>query len=87
MSAFRNPALPKLLASALLACCPFVPVIAQESADFTPAALQALPAQDWRTNGGNLFNQRYSPLSVIDRSNVAQLKGVWHVRTNSRVTV
>jgi quinohemoprotein ethanol dehydrogenase len=44
------------------------------------ADLAALPTVDWPTNGGNLFNQRYSPLKEIDRSNVAGLKGVWRAR-------
>ncbi|MEZ4701582.1 MAG: PQQ-binding-like beta-propeller repeat protein [Rhodothermales bacterium] len=38
------------------------------------------PPADWPTNGGTLSNQRYAPLSQIDRTNVALLKGVWHVR-------
>ncbi|HXS78989.1 MAG TPA: PQQ-binding-like beta-propeller repeat protein [Gammaproteobacteria bacterium] len=38
------------------------------------------PAVGWPTNGGNWYNQRYSPLTEIDRSNVAHLKGVWHTR-------
>ena len=35
------------------------------------------PQVGWPTNGGNWYNQRYSPLTEIDRSNVANLKGVW----------
>ena len=34
----------------------------------------------WPTNGGNWYNQRYSPLTEIDRSNVANLKGVWRTQ-------
>src|SRR5262252_9974039 len=48
--------------------------------DFSAARLAALPTTGWPTNGGNLYNQRYSPLKAIDRSNVAQLKGVWRAR-------
>jgi alcohol dehydrogenase (cytochrome c) len=44
------------------------------------AVLTALPTTSWPTNGGNLSNQRYSPLKAIDRSNVAQVKGVWRSR-------
>ena len=40
------------------------------------------PRDGWRTNGGNLGNQRYSPLTRIDRGNVAQLKGVWRTHLN-----
>ena len=47
---------------------------------FSAATLTALPTTSWPTNGGNLYNQRYSPLKAIDRSNVARLKGVWRTR-------
>jgi quinohemoprotein ethanol dehydrogenase len=36
-----------------------------------------LPTAAWSTNGGDLYNRRYSSLTQIDRSNVAQLKAVW----------
>ncbi len=48
--------------------------------DFSAASLIAPPATSWPTNGGNLYNQRYSPLAAINRANVAQLKGVWRAR-------
>src|SRR5262245_30718500 len=54
--------------------------------DFTAGALTAQPTSNWPTNGGNLFNQRYSPLKSIDRTNVAQLKGVWRARLNGSGT-
>ncbi len=38
------------------------------------------PPRDWATNGGNWYNQRYSPLAAIDRTNVGKLKGVWRAR-------
>jgi quinohemoprotein ethanol dehydrogenase len=44
---------------------------------FSAAALTAAPRASWPTNGGNLYNQRYSPLTGIDRDNVARLAGVW----------
>ncbi len=47
---------------------------------FARAALVAPPTQSWATNGGNWYNQRYSPLAAIDRGNVAKLKGVWRTR-------
>src|SRR6185295_19911252 len=47
---------------------------------FSAARLTALPASGWPTNGGNLYNQRYSALNAINRANVAQLKGVWRAR-------
>src|SRR5918995_1017684 len=48
--------------------------------DFSAAALTAPPTTGWPTNGGNLYNQRYSPLKTINRDNVAQLKGVWRTQ-------
>jgi alcohol dehydrogenase (cytochrome c) len=50
--------------------------------DFSAARLTDPPTANWPTNGGNLYNQRYSPLTTINRANVAQLKGVW--RTHLR---
>ena len=49
---------------------------------FSAAAMTAAPTTSWPKNGGNLYNQRYSPLTAINRTNVAQLKGVW--RTHLR---
>ena len=40
----------------------------------------APPTDSWPTNGGNWYNQRYSPLTAINRGNVTQLKGVWRAR-------
>ena len=40
------------------------------------------PVTGWPTNGGNLFNQRYSPLAQINPDNVERLGGVW--RTHLR---
>jgi quinohemoprotein ethanol dehydrogenase len=70
-----------LLAAALAQLAPLC-AQAQNSAPFTPAALTPPPKSGWLTNGGNLYNQRYSPLTAIDRTNVAQLKGVWRTRLN-----
>jgi alcohol dehydrogenase (cytochrome c) len=49
---------------------------------FSAARLTSPPSNNWPTNGGNLYNQRYSALATIDRTNVARLKGVW--RTHLR---
>ena len=50
---------------------------------FSSEELSALPEQDWITNGGTLFNQRYSPLDQITVSNVSDLKGVWRIHLDS----
>ena len=49
---------------------------------FTAADLVRQPAANWVTNGGNVYNQRYSTLGQIDRGNVAQLKAVWRTSLN-----
>ena len=52
----------------------------RSNADFSATALTKPPAANWPTNGGNLFNQRYSALTLVNRENVGQLKGVWRAR-------
>jgi len=49
---------------------------------FTAADLMRQPAQNWITNGGNIYNQRYSSLGQINRTNVAQVKAVWRTSLN-----
>lgn len=45
--------------------------------------LTALPRQNWITNGGNIYNWRYSPLDQINRKNVDELKGEWRTSMGS----
>ena len=52
------------------------------SAAFTAKELAALPRANWLKNGGNLFNQNYSPLTQINRDTVASVKGVWRTHLN-----
>src|SRR4029079_11110908 len=47
---------------------------------FARDALVAPPRRDWPSNGGSWLNQRFSPLTAIDRGNVGSLKGVWRAR-------
>jgi quinohemoprotein ethanol dehydrogenase len=49
---------------------------------FTPAQLAEYPRDGWYTNGGSLSNQRYSPLDLINRGNVAGLKARWRASLN-----
>jgi quinohemoprotein ethanol dehydrogenase len=49
---------------------------------FSPDELVAAPTSSWPTNGGNIFNQRYSPLDQITTQNVEELKGVWRAHLN-----
>ncbi|HEY5624181.1 MAG TPA: PQQ-binding-like beta-propeller repeat protein, partial [Gammaproteobacteria bacterium] len=55
-------------------------ISAQTAPPFTPAELTELPTTNWVTNGGDLYNRRYSPLTAIDRDNVSELRGVWRTR-------
>ena len=66
-------------AAALLAAPSFAQKPAQ---DFSGRALTQPPRTSWPTNGGNLYNQRYSPLREINTTNVGTLKGVWRARLN-----
>lgn len=45
--------------------------------EFSPTSLVSPPTNSWPTNGGNIYNQRYSPLTQITTENVKNLKGVW----------
>ena len=49
---------------------------------FTAAQLLAPPTTGWITNGGTLYNQRYSPLTAINRDNVKGLKAKWRTHLN-----
>jgi glucose dehydrogenase len=62
----------------------FLPLLsgAADAPAFTAEQLKALPKQNWITNGGSIFNQRYSPLKQIDTANVAGLKANWRTHLN-----
>lgn len=47
---------------------------------YSRSTLVALPRENWLTNGGSTFNQRYSPLTQVNERNVSQLRGVWEAR-------
>ena len=75
------------LAIALSVARPAGAVAAEAEIKIAPAfdakQLTALPTTDWITNGGNLFNQRYSPLNLLNRDNVAGLKALWRTGMGS----
>src|SRR5580658_3136170 len=50
---------------------------------FSAQQLLANPGANWIANGGDLFNQRYSPLTQINRENVAGLKALWRTGMGS----
>ncbi|MFA1819520.1 PQQ-binding-like beta-propeller repeat protein [Virgibacillus oceani] len=45
--------------------------------DFSSEELVAQPSGNWLTNGGDIYNRRFSPLDQIDTSNVSDLKAEW----------
>src|SRR6202453_535555 len=55
---------------------------AAESPAYTAKQLTALPLGEWLTNGGNIYNQRYSPLTEITAGNVGKLKADWQTHLN-----
>jgi quinohemoprotein ethanol dehydrogenase len=55
---------------------------AQSAPAFAAKQLVASPTDAWITNGGNIYNQRYSPLARINRGNVAGLKPAWRTHLN-----
>ena len=72
-------------AKSALAVAGAVCIVALTQARQTPD-LTAYPTTGWLTNGGDLYNRRYSPLTQITRENVAQLKAVWRTRLNGSGT-
>lgn len=78
----RQPTCPGILAG-LLTWLLVSPLGAQSpdpgtrAPSFTAAQLSAPPTTGWLTNGGTLANQRYSPLDLVNRTNVSQLKARW----------
>ena len=52
-------------------------VMIKKAPAFKAKDLTTLPTDRWITNGGTIENQRYSPLTQINKDNVAQLKAVW----------
>jgi alcohol dehydrogenase (cytochrome c) len=77
-----------VVAGVILAACAVAAVwllLVRESGDSWPATVPALSADEltteptdaWLTNGGTVYNQRFSPLDEIDASNVGRLRGVW----------
>jgi quinohemoprotein ethanol dehydrogenase len=53
---------------------------------FTAKQLLEPPSNAWITNGGTLWNQRYSPLTLLNRDNVTGLRALWRTGMVSGVT-
>jgi quinohemoprotein ethanol dehydrogenase len=83
MMTFRHRAGLALLAAASLPLAAQTPTRPVKTAPaFTRQQLLAHPTDGWLTNGGNLYNQRYSPLKQINRDNVKDLKANWRIHLN-----
>ncbi len=78
----------KQLSLILCVTCTALPVLPQQasltesqtirvSPAFSVQDLSETPRTGWLKNGGNLFNQNYSPLKQVNRENVSKLKAVW----------
>jgi quinohemoprotein ethanol dehydrogenase len=70
----------------LLAALVLVLAAVAASPVFSEEDLKAPPTAGWPKNGGNFFNQNYSPLTRINRENVANLKGMWRARLDGSGT-
>ncbi len=82
-SVIRNPRM-MLGSRVILAVFFLLPLVGlTQEVSITPAPafskneLTKLPTSNWLTNGGDLYNRRYSPLTQINHDNVGKLKGVW----------
>jgi glucose dehydrogenase len=53
---------------------------------FSAQQLLAAPTGSWITNGGTLYNQRYSPLALINRDNIRDLRALWRSAMGSGTT-
>ncbi|HXF32169.1 MAG TPA: PQQ-binding-like beta-propeller repeat protein [Solirubrobacterales bacterium] len=53
---------------------------------FTTSELEAVPGDNWITNGGNLTNGRFSSLDEINTENVKELKGEWMTKIGQNAT-
>jgi glucose dehydrogenase len=80
------------VAVSALGCVLGAAEVGQLSAAETPIAaapafkardLVAPPRGNWVTNGGNTFNQRYSPLTQLNRDTVKDLKALWRTSIGS----
>jgi quinohemoprotein ethanol dehydrogenase len=62
------------------------PTVISVAPAFTSTQLLARPTSNWITNGGTLFNQRYSPLTQLNRDNIGQLRALWRTAMGSGTT-
>ncbi len=53
---------------------------------FSADELTAWPTDSWITNGGNVYNQRYSPLTEINLDTIGRLSPEWRISLNGSGT-
>ena len=72
------------LSSSLLLSVLMLPqaLSAEDAPAFSAKQLTELPKENWTTNGGNVYNQRYSQLTEINTTNVENLKADWRTHLN-----
>jgi quinohemoprotein ethanol dehydrogenase len=77
------PAACVLLATGVFgATAAFAQRVIAPSPAFSGRELIELPTHGWVTNGGNVYNQRYSPLTLINRDNIGDLDAKWRIGLN-----
>jgi len=86
MGVSRAVTLVGVAAAALGSLCASAQRTTSTAPAFPAKQLTAWPTNSWITNGGNVYNQRYSPLTRINRDNVAQLKPQWRTHLNGSGT-
>jgi quinohemoprotein ethanol dehydrogenase len=84
--------MPDITQRALITLAAWVPLLAPAQTiapapRFSGEQLTALPRQAWVTNGGNVYNQRYSPLTRIHRNNVGELRALWRTSMGSGASI
>ena len=86
-SLVRRSVLAVVSAAALCALARWPLNAAEPSIAVAPAFkardLVSSPRGNWVTNGGNTFNQRYSPLTQLNRETVKDLKALWRTSMGS----
>ena len=62
------------------------PAVIRPAPAFSVQQLLTPPTSAWITNGGTLYNQRYSPLTLLNRDNVKGLRALWRTAMGSGAT-
>jgi len=85
-SSLRSVSFAALVSALVSSTAPAQSVKPSTAPAFSARELTAWPSESWITNGGNIYNQRYSPLTAINRDNVSELKPRWRTSLNGSGT-